>query len=161
VWQGLEVTMAMGDLARLPQPDEAGDSYDVPLDPWQRAAIAAQALEQRAPPQPTGPPPNMGSLYGMATAGDIAQTVGKKYGSAIDYYAGLPSRSMGEGNVISGYKSANPYPEGSEEAQGYDNLTADAKRNWAVQTGAGMVFDPLGVKRSVGAGGVTLGSGGR
>jgi hypothetical protein len=143
--------MAMGDLARLPRPDEAGDSYDVPLDPWQRAALAAQALEQRAPPQPSGPPPNMGSLYGMATAGDIAQAVGKKYGGAIDYYAGLPSRAVSP--------PPNPYPPASEEAQDWDNMLMDAKRQWGIQTGFGMVFDPLGVKRSVGMGGGSLGSG--
>jgi hypothetical protein len=143
--------MAMGDLARLPRPDEAGDSYDVPLDPWQRAAIAAQALQERAPPQQSGAPPNMGSLYGMATAGEIAQTVGKKYGDAVAYYAGMPAMAVSP--------PPNPYPEGSEEAQFWDNSLQDAKRNWAIQTGAGMVFDPLGVKRSVGAGGVTLGSG--
>jgi hypothetical protein len=146
--------MGMGDLARLPRPDEAGDSYDVPLDPWQRAAIAAQALEQTAPPTPSGPPPNMGSLYGMATAGDIAQTVGKKYGDAVAYYAGMPAMAVSP--------PPNPYPEGSEEAQFWDNSLQDAKRNWAIQTGAGMVFDPLGVKRSIGAAGsLTSGAGSR
>jgi|SRR5580765_1013592 len=144
--------MAMGDLARLPRPDEQADTnYDVPLDPWQRAVVAAQALEQTAPPQQSGPPPQMGSLYGMAGAGEIAQTVGKKYGDAVAYYAGMPAMAVSP--------PPNPYPEGSEEAQFWDNSLQDAKRNWAIQTGAGMVFDPLGVKRSVGAGGVTLGSG--
>jgi hypothetical protein len=144
--------MAMGDLARMPRPDEAGDSYDVPLDPWQRATLAAQALQQTAPPQPSGPPPNMGSLYGMAGAGERAKSIGEGMARSADYYVGMPSR------VMQGAPPETPGQLSEDDVARQDRLLAE-QYGWAPSTALGMVFDPLGVKRSVGAGGVMLGSG--
>jgi len=144
--------MAMGDLARLPRPDEYGESQDVPLDPWQRAAIAAQALEQSPPPLPSGPPPNMGSLYGMAGAGERAKSIGEGMARSADYYVGMPSR------VMQGVPPETPGQLSEDDVARQDRLLAE-QYGWAPSTALGMVFDPLGVKRSVGAGGVMLGSG--
>jgi hypothetical protein len=122
--------------------------------PWERGvAIASDYTGRGTPPaSATEEPPEMGSLLGMGRAGETAKRAGQGIAKAVDYYAGMPKRV---------YEGVQPEVRG-QWSEGDDRRAeqlANAAYEWAPQTAFGTVFDPFGVKRSVGAGGVTLGSG--
>jgi hypothetical protein len=108
----------------------AQDNYDVPYPP---------DMLQRPPRSPAAIPEPV-----ERGIGSVAK--------AADYYVGMPSRQMAP---------IEPTVPGmwSEEDEFRQQKKNEAGLNWGTQTGIGMVFDPLGVRRGVAGAGASLGSG--
>lgn len=140
--------LAADDAYRGDWPDE---QPAVPPDsPWARGVAAASDYAGRETPA-VGASPEMGSVLGMGGAGERAKSIGESWLKSADHYFGMPQR------LLRGVTPETPgqWSEGDDRRA---EQLASAPYEWGPQTAFGMVFDPFGVKRSVGAG-VTLGSG--
>lgn len=147
--QWLMGALAADDAYRGDWPDE--QPVALPDSPWARGVAAASDYAGRETPAVKAPP-NMGSVLGMGRVGETAKKAGQGFVKAVDYYAGMPKR------VYEGVQPETPGQWSEGDDRRAEQLLG-AQYEWAPSTAFGMTFDPFGVKRSVGAGGVTLGSG--